>query len=404
MVFHPDHCGIANYSSGLAFGLSKEHDVSVVTGFPFYPNWQKNTADVGRLFRVDNINNCRVFRGYLFVPKHPTTVLRIIQEIIFIFFASINFLRLKEKPDVIVIFTTPVSLGLVGVLFKQIFRCKLVINVQDLQIEAAEGLEMLNKSILLRLLKWLEAFSYRNADAVTSISDGMITLLENKGVPGDKLLLVPNWIDVQKAVQAGTAGRFRAAHGIDDTTTLIAYAGNIGKKQGVRILVDMAETLASHDNVIVLIVGEGGDLDSIKRYASDKNIPNLKFIPFLDSNAYADFLCDADLIVIPQKKVPFDVYFPSKLLGIMAKSKPVLIIGDKESELFKVVKENDLGFVANYGDMTEILHAVQIFLSQKDIVCKYQENARNFVEQYDANLVISDFSNKLATMSEGKRI
>jgi colanic acid biosynthesis glycosyl transferase WcaI len=263
---------------------------------------------------------------------------------------------------------------------------------------------MLNKSILLRLLKWLEAFSYRNADAVTSISDGMINLLEKKGVPSDKLLLVPNWIDVQKAVQAGIAGRFRAAHGIDDAATIIAYAGNIGKKQGVSILVDMAENLASHDNVMVLIIGEGGDLENIKRYANDKNAPCLKFIPFLDADAYADFLCDADLIVIPQKKVPFDVYFPSKLLGIMAKSKPVLIIGDRESELCKVVKENDLGLVADYGDMEEIQHAVQIFLSQKDIVRKYQENARKFVEQYDANLVISDFSKKLATMCEGKKL
>jgi colanic acid biosynthesis glycosyl transferase WcaI len=60
---------------------------------------------------------------------------------VFLFFSTINYLRVG-KPDCIVVFTTPVSFGLLGTFFKKIYKTTLLINVQDFQVEAAASLNM----------------------------------------------------------------------------------------------------------------------------------------------------------------------------------------------------------------------------------------------------------------------
>ncbi|WP_097127136.1 glycosyltransferase family 4 protein [Spirosoma fluviale] len=396
-TFAPDHSGISIYASDYAFYCAENgYDVDVITGFPFYPQWQKRKEDEGKLFATEVINNVTVHRGYLYVPHNPSAFQRIMHEVSLTFFAMINSFRVK-RPDVIVVFTTPVLLGVLAAFMNLFWRRKLVINVQDFQVEAAYSLGMLKGSAMLKVINALELWSYKKADYVSSISGSMLDLLrDRKKLPDSKILFWPNWThNDEKTFVKPAAGLFRKKFNFAPSTKLIGYAGNVGKKQGLDILLDTAVEFAHVPDVQFLIIGEGADLERLKAYAAEKSIRNVQFMPFLNSSEYLEFLADVDAVFISQVKVPFDIYFPSKLLGIMAMRQLLIVNADAKSELYKTTKKNDIALVSDYGDMATLKKYVSMVITNDPVIEDYKSEAEKFVVQFGREVVLSNIAQVL---------
>ncbi len=390
LYFHPDHSGIALYSSDFSFYLKKSgYDVNVVTGFSFYPKWEKAESDKNKFFRKEVVDGVNIFRGYIYVPTKVSTLKRIIQEMSFILFAFFNFFRVG-KSDVIVLFTPPITLGLIGVLFKKLWKAKLIINVQDLQLEAADALGMMKVGVILKIVNLIEKYTYHQADKIASISDGMLSLIQRKNIQDEKIYFWPNWIDVREHSEKGRKGHFLKRYPELKDKIIIGYAGNIGIKQGLSVLIDLAVKFQEKQEIAFLIIGEGADLPNLKEYALKQNANNVYFLPFLDQSGYYDFLSDADVIFLSQKKGVGDIYFPSKLLGIMAKSKLLLISAEQDSELFKVVKQNQIGMTVPYSDLDGLIGELDRVINDKESLTCYTEKSLSYVMQYDRKFVLDN--------------
>ena len=393
--FHPDHSGIANYANDTALYLAEQgHQVTVATSFSWYPAWKKKPEDRGRLFRTDQWNGVRILRGYLFVPKTVSTLGRIIQELSFLLFALVNTLRAGQQ-DIVVSFTTPISLGVLGAIIAKLRGVPHFINVQDLQLEAASSLDMIGNSPVLKVVERFEFLSYHYSARVSSISDGMLDVLRRKGMGREKLFYWPNWIDVSEAEAGGETGEFRRKFPQFEGKRLLAYAGNIGQKQGLECFVDLAAEYSDREDLAFLIVGGGAYIDTLKSYAAKKGEP-VTFMPLLSPEEYSNFLSDVDLLFLSQKKTSKDVYFPSKLLGIWAKGKPVLVAADMASELFRVIHENRLGFAAPYGDAPALNEAFNAFLEKGGE--EEVKRSRAYVEQFDRKVVLAEMEKELKTL------
>ncbi len=395
MTFAPDHSGISLYATDFAaYAAEQGHQVTVVTAFSWYPKWAKRPEDERTLFRTDFYKGMKVLRGYLYVPKKVTTITRMLQEISFLLFALINFVR-AGKHDAIVLFTTPINLGLVGVLFRKLWGAKLVINVQDLQLDAAKSLGMVGKLPIVQVMNGIEKYSYEHADLVTSISTAMVDIIKRKGVAEEKLYLWPNWINVSEANGQGAKGAFREKFPEYRDKTIVGYAGNIGIKQGLSVLIDLSKEFEHRYELVFLIIGQGGDIVNLKAYAQQKQAKNLHFIDFLSQEDYFNFLSDADIVFLSQKKDSGDVYFPSKLLGIMAKEKLIFVSADKESEIYKVVTNNQVGASADFGDIAQMRRLLNDYLLDKQRFELYKTNAYKFVQQYDREVVLKELFNRV---------
>ena len=229
--FFPDHSGIALYSTDLAvFFAEQGHEVTMVTGFSYYPKWEKRPEDRKRLFQCDQYKGVKVLRGYLYVPKRVTTIKRILHELSFVFFAFINFFR-AGRQDCIVILSPPLLLGLVGVMFKWLWGAQFVFHIQDLQPDAALSLGMVKPGLLIRTLQHIELFIYKHSSWLATLTRGMRERLLEKGVPPEKMEFYPDWINVEEASSRQTPGRFVAKHPELKGKFLVAYAGNLGIKQ-----------------------------------------------------------------------------------------------------------------------------------------------------------------------------
>jgi colanic acid biosynthesis glycosyl transferase WcaI len=394
--FAPDHSGIALYSTDLpVFLVESGLQVTMVTGFPYYPTWRKRPEDVGRFFSAEDYRGVRVLRGYLYVPKTVTTAKRILHELSFNAFALANFVR-AGRHDTIIIISPPLLLGLLGVAFKYIWRAQLVFHIQDLQPDAALSLGMVKPGPMIRALLAIERFVYAHSDLVATITEGMRERLIDKGVPEEKLGLYYNWIDVEEA--AGTPrkkGAFRGAHSHGPNKFIVAYAGNIGIKQGVDVLVEVAAKLRDDSRFHFFIIGDGADKPRLMQVAAQQNLDNLSFVPFLSQQEYFDMLNDIDLSFVAQRAGTGNVFFPSKLLGIMAMGKPLLISADPESELARVIARTRSGLVARAGDVDSIVAHLRRVVDNPVELDEMRRNARTAVTEYDRSRVLGQLLQRL---------
>lgn len=391
LYFHPDHSGIALYSTDLsAFFAEKGHEVTVVAAFPFYPHWKKQERDRGRLFGSADYEGVRLLRGYLYVPQEVTTLKRMLHELSFTVFASLNFLR-AGRHDCTVILSPPLLLGLVGVVFKYLWRSQLVFHVQDLQTDAAECLGMIRQKGLIRALRRVENFICQHSTWVVSITHGMWQRLMDKGVPEAKLGLYYNWIDVAEACTPRPSNRFRSQHPHLKSKFLVAYAGNVGVKQGLDVLVTTAEMMQSEPSVHLLIIGEGADKPRLEALAAEKKLKNLTLLPFLTQREYFEMLQDIDVSFVAQKPNTGSVFFPSKLLGVMAMSKPLLISADLDSELASVIREAECGLVSAAEDVEALVRNIQRLQDNANLRDDLGRSGRMKVQEFDRSTVLSGF-------------
>ena len=397
--FYPDHSGIALYSTDLpVFFAEKGQQVSMVTGFSYYPRWVKRKEDKGVLFRTEEYRGVKVYRGYLYVPRKLTTLKRLLHDLSFIVSALCNFFR-AGRHDVIVVLTPPLLLGLVGLLLKRLWRAKLVVHIQDFQLEAALSLGMLKENILIRLLAKLDSYIYRKCDLVVPITQGMKEVVVAKGVDEKKTFVVYNWIDINEAAQKGQKGIFISSYPKLLDKFIIAYAGNLGVKQGVDIILYLAEKTRHNTDIHYFIIGEGADKERLMNIASHKKISNVTFHPFLNQEQYYNMLRDIHVSAITQKSKTGNVFFPSKILGILAQSKPILLSADLDSELAKFISENGCGLAAAAGDIESLARHVKYLSRPGAELSKIGKQCFSVVQQFEREKILSAYLLKIIDLS-----
>ncbi|MFN8543923.1 MAG: WcaI family glycosyltransferase [Candidatus Binatia bacterium] len=393
--FHPDHSGIALYATDLPVYLAERgHEVTMVTGFSYYPSWLKRPSDRGALFRREEYRGVKILRGYLYVPRVATTARRVLHDLSFALFAAANFLR-AGRHEVIVVLTPPLLLGLVGVLFRKLWRARLIIHIQDLQLDAAVSLGMLRGSRMVAILDRIERRLYRGADLVVAITPGMAEAARGKGATTDRTLVVHNWIDVRDVAGRGRSGAFLARLPQLRGKFLVAYAGNLGVKQGVDVLLDLAEATRDRLDIHFLVIGEGADRARLVDLASRKRLANLGFYPFLAEEQYYDMLRDIDLAFVSQRAATGNVFFPSKLLGIMALSRPMLVSADLDSELARFVSQSACGAVAAAGDVDSLQRHLLHYRENPEALAMAGRASREAVARFDREETLAGYLSRI---------
>jgi colanic acid biosynthesis glycosyl transferase WcaI len=395
--YAPEFTGIAPHSVALCEFLEREgHDVEMVTSFPYYPTWQKQPGDLGRLYRTDVINGVPVHRCWHFVPARVSALKRIVHEGSFIFTSTLRTLLLAQ-PDVFVVVSPPLLLGAAAWFVGKLKRAPYVFHVQDMQPDAAVGLGMLSQSWFTRMLYALEAFAYRHAVRVSGITRGMLKTFRAKKVPDSKLIYFPNAIQLNIGELAPTRGEFRQRHGFRSDEFLAIYAGNLGVKQGLEVLLETA-ALVRDKPIRFLICGDGAQRDALATRARQMQLPNFSMLPLQFGRDYRALLIDADICFITQQAGAGNSFFPSKLLGILAEAKPVVTVAAPECELALSLAEGNFGVNVPPGRPQELAALLDSLANDPARLAGYAVNGRRYVEQFDKPQVMRGFAEGLRSL------
>ena len=395
--YAPEFTGIAPHSVALCEFLNGlGYDVEMVTSFAYYPTWQKRPEDRGRLSRLDLINGVRVHRCWHFVPAKVSALKRILHEGSFVFTSTLRALALA-RPDVYVVVSPPLLLGVAAWFVGKLKGAPFVFHVQDMQPDAAVGLGMLKANWFTRALYGLEAFAYRHAARVSGITRGMLKTFRKKGVPEAKLIYFPNAIDLQSDTPAPERGEFRSRHGFAPDEFLAVYAGNLGVKQGLDVL--LATALLLRDRRIrLLICGDGAQREALATRAREMELPNFSMLPLQAGRDYRALLVDADLCFITQQAGAGNSFFPSKLLGLLAEAKPVVTVAAPECELALSLGEGGFGVNVPPGRAQELAELLDALAQDPPRLAEFGAAGRRYVEQFEKSRVLKNLADELATL------
>ena len=340
--YSPELTGIGKYNGEMCpWFAAQGDDVSVICAPPYYPEWSVHEGYSGFTYQSDLIEGVRVTRCPLYVPKVATTIKRLVHLTSFAFSSDLVLIKnLFNSPDVLMVveptlFSVPSAL-----LYCKLTGTKSVLHIQDFEVDAMFGLGLAGKAGgLAKFAFAVERFLMRRFDAVSSISLSMLEKAKSKGVPDDKLIFFPNWSDTEFVHPDVDGSEIRESWGIAPGDKVVLYAGNIGAKQGLELVVEAATRYLEQPHVRFIMVGAGAYVDELKRLAFDKKATNIEFKPLQAWEDVPAMLAMTDVHLVVQKKGAADAVLPSKLTNILSAGGFAVVTAEPDTELGRLAAE-----------------------------------------------------------------
>ena len=239
---------------------------------------------------------------------------------------------------------------------------------------------MLKKGRLTDFLFFIERMTYQIVDKVTTISDGMMRKIYDKGIGKEKVFLFRNWANDDHIVFLDRSTQFRRDLNLVDKFVVL-YSGNMGVKQGLVVLLKAAQRLVGVNDIAFLIVGDGGEKPALRQRAEEMQLKNVQFLSVQPYDQLGMLLATADVSVIPQKPGVSDIVLPSKLSNIMASQRPLIASSSPSSELGKIVLESESGLLVEAGDAKQLADAILFLYEHPEERNRMGQNGRAYMEK-----------------------
>ena len=331
--YAPDLIGVAKYNTELCEGLASfGHEVRVVTAPPYYPEWQVPRDYRGWSYRQETINGISVTRSPIYVPGRPTGAKRLLHHASFALISLWPVLSsaLRWRPDVVFSVAPSLMSAAFSAWIARRIGAPSWLHLQDFEIDAAFDLGLLANKRLRVPMVAIEQKILRSFDRVSTISPQMRERLKSKGVDAERVCEVRNWTNTRQIAPAKMVSRFRKEQlGLDEKHFVCLYSGTMSNKQGLDLIIDAARALDSADsNIRFVLCGEGPRRPRLQRMAD--GLANVQFLGLQTEESFAELLNAVDLHLVPQKAEATDLVLPSKLGGILASGRPVIVMAKPE--------------------------------------------------------------------------
>ena len=245
----------------------------------------------------------------------------------------------KNKPDKIFLQSNNTAFYTVFYA-KNILRCPLVYNEQDIFPENAYYAGILSeKSLVYRVAHALQKYAYKNATALSTISDDMKeTIVGRYGVSENKIHVIYNWGHEELKPHQETENTFLLHYPKKQDEFRIVYAGNLGKMQNVEIVLKAAALMKEDTDIKFYIVGGGVNEEGLKSFAEKQELNNVLFVGMQPVNEVADLYAAADVNVIPLRKGLIYAALPSKTADCLISGKRIITCVDTISKFAGIMK------------------------------------------------------------------
>jgi lipopolysaccharide/colanic/teichoic acid biosynthesis glycosyltransferase/glycosyltransferase involved in cell wall biosynthesis len=287
------------------------------------------------------------------------------------------------RPDIVVSLTDPPIIGLAALVTARRAGAKFVFLCQDVFPEVASLLEDFHSPTVNRALQWVNRFLIRKADRVIALGETMRDrLVEGKGADPNKISVIHNWADCSAIVPGPKKNPFSLSHGLSDTF-VVMHSGNVGLSQNLESLIQAAERLREHSNLVVVVVGEGVKKPALEAEAQFKGLSNVRFLPYQSKDRLTESFASADLFTISLKRGLAGYIVPSKLYGILAAGRPYVAAVDSDSEVAAITNQFDCGLMAEPGNPEDLAEKIETIYNDRDLARRLGENARRAGLQFD---------------------
>jgi glycosyltransferase involved in cell wall biosynthesis len=286
------------------------------------------------------------------------------------------------RPDVVFATSTPLTVGIPGVIVSKLRRVPLVFEVRDPWPEAAFQMGALKRTSLPgRMASWLERAIYSASTAIVGLSPGMVDFILAVEPDAAKVHMIPNAADLDHfspgpkdagmEERLGVRGRF-----------VVGYVGAIGPSNSPETIVEAARLLKQRgrDDIAIVMAGDGKLVPVVSRLISDLALDGLILAGSIPKRDVPALLRTCDVLLVHLAKVPV-LYTgsPNKLFDGLATGRPIIVNSPGWTK--PLVTEADAGLFVEPEDPVALADAIVSLADDPDGVARMGANARALAER-----------------------
>ena len=379
--YYPEPIGIAPLMTELAEGLVKRgHQVRVLTAFPWYPNIQIDPEYRGKIYLEEERNGVKIQRSYVWARPQRSLKNRILFELSFVFLSFFQALK-GEKPDLIFLTVPGLPVCVPAALLSKLYGVPIILNLQDILPDAAVHVGLLTNKKMINVFSSLEKFAYQTASKISVIADGFTKNLLTKNVPSEKIIEIPNWVDVSFIKPLPKNHNYFRQENHLEGKFVVLYSGNIALTQPLETLIDAAVHLVNIPEIKVVIVGKKEALDRLEKYRQQQGASNVLLLPFQTREKLPEMLAAADVGMVMQKHNVISFNMPSKIQVLLASGRAIIASVPADGTAARAIERSGGGLLVNPEDPEALATAILKLYKNPDLATILGEKGRQYAEE-----------------------
>lgn len=382
--YYPIVTSTGYYITEIAEHLAtKAENIHVICTNSNYNDNSNKATEKDEIF--NNVHIHRVFTGNI---NKDIFILRGIRLLWSSWMLFIKLISNVNKGDKLIVVTNPAFLFLLFPIIKKVKKIEYTILVHDIFPENLVVIDKLrNTSLIYKLLSKLFNYAYSQAEVCIALGRDMIEVLKLKIERKSQIILIPNWADVTDVYPVAKE-KTKMLNKLNLADKFVfQFAGNLGHAQGLDNILQ-AIKLIDNKNLYFLFIGAGAKAETIKHFIENNPQSNVTLVGFQNRDEQNDFLNACDISIVTLSEGMFGLGVPSKSYNIMAAGKPIIFVGDENSEISLCVKEFNIGWVVEPNNPIALKDAFLEAYEDSDLFKAIKIRSRQIAETHYAKDII----------------
>lgn len=397
--FHPEEASTAQLMTKLTTALTQQHNfnVDVITSYPNYHNSDQPLS----VSKRETYNGVCIERILGTRFDKDSLLLRIVNWLTFTLLSLIRLVGGHDDEDAVLVLSNPPILPFVAWLNSKLRGTPYVYLIYDVYPDMAVELGYISEnSLIVRLWDYLMRPVFRDADRVVVLGASMESCILEKfkdttRFDANSVEIISNWEDGNfiKPLPKGS-NDFAQKHDTVDKFTIV-YSGNIGRFHELETVIDAIALLEKRgqDDIQLLIIGEGARKEKLQQRVEQRNIRNVRFLPFQPLDRLPETLTCGNASLVGIKPGMEGLCVSSKLYSSLAAGKPILAVVDEDDEVARVVREYDCGIHIEPGNADAAANTLQAWANNPKHAAQAGKNAREcFEQQYTLRHAVDQYA------------
>jgi len=344
----------------------------------------------GALYQKQNIEGINVVVVGTKYSNKQSYLRRITSFLSFCLLSIYAGLRTKGV-DVIYASSTPLTVGIPAMVIKWAKHIPFVFEVRDQWPEIPIELGIITNRILIKILLWLEKTIYRNCSSIIALSpgqaDGIRKVLtrdsRNRALTEEKpITVIPNSCDIDMFRPDIDGSTIRQRMGWRDKLVLL-HTGAMGKVNGLDFVINAAERLKDHSNIMFVLIGDGNQKPFLESRVKKLGLTNVEILSSVPKRELSDLYAAADIGLVIIGNFPIIEHnSANKYFDSLSAGKPVLL--NYSGWQRKILEDNEAGFGCDLCNLDQFVEKVLHLNSHRQQIEQMGQNARRVaVEKFN---------------------
>lgn len=253
-----------------------------------------------------------------------------------------------------------------------------------------------------RMIWRFELGAMQRADLVVPIAQGIRDELAGRGVPADKLRIVPNGVDTAKFLPRAKDQALAASVGLSDRF-VVGFVGSMRKLEGLSTLLE-ACSICERNGVALsaVLVGDGPDRAHLQAKTRELGLTNVHFTGNVPHHEVAAWYSIMDVVAYPRiRAVINERVTPLKPLEVMALGK--VCVGSDVGGLMELIKDQQTGLIFRAGDAGHLAQVLTALRADPASMSRLGQSAMAFVKnEREWSVIVSRYREIYDTLIQAR--